>query len=159
MKPAWDSLAQEYKNSDKVVVADVDCTAEGKDLCERFGVQGFPTIKCAVPRRRGPLRPPPALSSRAPSPASPCASHARWASDCTVSLASAVPALSGEAPHPRRWGLVAGRGAQRFSAPARVETGTVGTPIVITRGKKSLKKTLMKRRSFLKSAWNQLHTR
>jgi len=45
MKPAWDSLAQEYANSDKVVVADVDCTAEGKDLCERFGVQGFPTIK------------------------------------------------------------------------------------------------------------------
>ena len=44
MKPAWDSLAQEYASSDKVVVADVDCTAEGKDLCERFGVQGFPTI-------------------------------------------------------------------------------------------------------------------
>ena len=45
MKPAWDSLAQQMANSDKVVVADVDCTAEGKDLCERFGVQGFPTIK------------------------------------------------------------------------------------------------------------------
>ena len=45
MKPAWDSLAQEYASSDKVLVADVDCTAEGKDLCERFGVQGFPTIK------------------------------------------------------------------------------------------------------------------
>ena len=45
MKPTWDALAQEYATSDKVVVADVDCTAEGKDLCERFGVQGFPTIK------------------------------------------------------------------------------------------------------------------
>jgi len=45
MKPDWDSLAQDYAASDTVVVADVDCTAEGKDLCERFGVQGFPTIK------------------------------------------------------------------------------------------------------------------
>jgi len=45
MKPAWDSLAQQFASSDKVVIADVDCTAEGKDLCERFGVQGFPTIK------------------------------------------------------------------------------------------------------------------
>ena len=45
MKPAWDSLAQQFANSDKVVIADVDCTAEGKDLCERFGVEGFPTIK------------------------------------------------------------------------------------------------------------------
>ena len=45
MKPAWDSLAKEYANSDKLIVADVDCTAEGKDLCEKYGVQGFPTIK------------------------------------------------------------------------------------------------------------------
>ena len=35
MKPAWDSLAKEYANSDKLIVADVDCTAEGKDLCEK----------------------------------------------------------------------------------------------------------------------------
>jgi len=45
MKPAWDSLAQKFADSDKVVIADVDCTAAGKDLCERFGVEGFPTIK------------------------------------------------------------------------------------------------------------------
>jgi len=45
MKPAWDSLAEEYASSDKVVVADVDCTAAGEPLCERFDVQGFPTIK------------------------------------------------------------------------------------------------------------------
>jgi hypothetical protein len=46
MKPAWDSLAQSYKSSDKVVIADVDCTADNaKALCERFGVEGFPTIK------------------------------------------------------------------------------------------------------------------
>merc|ERR1711959_508925 len=27
------------------LIGDVDCTAEGKPLCEQFGVQGFPTIK------------------------------------------------------------------------------------------------------------------
>jgi len=27
------------------LIADVDCTAEGKPLCEQAGVQGFPTIK------------------------------------------------------------------------------------------------------------------
>ena len=45
MKPDWDSLAQEYASSSKVIIADVDCTAAGEPLCERFGVQGFPTIK------------------------------------------------------------------------------------------------------------------
>ena len=45
MKPAWDSLAQQFAKSDKVFVGDVDCTASGKELCERIGVQGFPTIK------------------------------------------------------------------------------------------------------------------
>jgi hypothetical protein len=45
MKPAWDALAASYASSSKVIVADVDCTAEGKPLCERFNVEGFPTIK------------------------------------------------------------------------------------------------------------------
>lgn len=43
MKPAWDDLASEYEGS-SVVVADVDCTVE-QDLCQRFEVQGYPTIK------------------------------------------------------------------------------------------------------------------
>ena len=45
MKPAWDSLAQQFATSDKVFIGDVDCTASGKELCERIGVEGFPTIK------------------------------------------------------------------------------------------------------------------
>ncbi len=46
MKPDWDKLAEAFDGSSKVLIADVDCTEEsGKDLCERFGVQGFPTIK------------------------------------------------------------------------------------------------------------------
>eukprot|EP00928_Gymnodinium_smaydae_P029408 TRINITY_DN2215_c0_g3_i1.p2 TRINITY_DN2215_c0_g3~~TRINITY_DN2215_c0_g3_i1.p2 ORF type:complete len:136 (-),score=55.14 TRINITY_DN2215_c0_g3_i1:101-508(-) len=49
MKPAWDKLMEEYKDSPTSLVADVDCTADGKDLCETHGVQGFPTIKYGDP--------------------------------------------------------------------------------------------------------------
>lgn len=49
MKPDWDALADEYANSDKVLIADVDCTGAGDKLCERFGVEGFPTIKTFAP--------------------------------------------------------------------------------------------------------------
>jgi hypothetical protein len=45
MKPAWDQLADKFSGSDKVVIADVDCTGAGEPLCSRFGVEGFPTIK------------------------------------------------------------------------------------------------------------------
>merc|ERR1719163_2524169 len=49
MKPAWDKLAAEFKDSATVLIADVDCTTGGKDLCEEHGVQGFPTIKYGDP--------------------------------------------------------------------------------------------------------------
>ena len=45
MKPDWDKLASEYQDSDSVLIADVDCTEGGKDLCETHGVKGYPTIK------------------------------------------------------------------------------------------------------------------
>jgi len=45
MKPDWDSLGKEFENSKTVIIADVDCTAAGKSLCEKFGVRGYPTIK------------------------------------------------------------------------------------------------------------------
>lgn len=44
MKPAWDSLAQEFEQSKEVVIGDVDCTVE-QELCQEYGVQGYPTIK------------------------------------------------------------------------------------------------------------------
>jgi len=49
MKPAWDKLMDEYKGHATALVADVDCTAEGKALCDSNGVQGFPTIKWGDP--------------------------------------------------------------------------------------------------------------
>jgi len=45
MKPDWDKLADEFEGSEKVLVADADCTASGKMLCQKHGVQGYPTIK------------------------------------------------------------------------------------------------------------------
>ena len=45
MKPDWDSLGSDYADSKKVVIGDVDCTAAGKPLCDKYGVRGYPTIK------------------------------------------------------------------------------------------------------------------
>jgi hypothetical protein len=45
MKPDWDQLASEYESSGTVIIADVDCTAEGEPLCSKHGVKGYPTLK------------------------------------------------------------------------------------------------------------------
>lgn len=46
MKPDWDKLADKFKDSESVVIADVDCTDEAaKDVCTKQGVKGYPTIK------------------------------------------------------------------------------------------------------------------
>jgi len=39
----------EFEDHENVLVADVDCTAEGKSLCEDNGVRGYPTIKHGSP--------------------------------------------------------------------------------------------------------------
>jgi len=49
MKPAWDKLMAEFADSKTALVADVDCTASGKPLCDSNGVKGFPTIKYGNP--------------------------------------------------------------------------------------------------------------
>ena len=49
MKPAWDKLMAEFKDSKEVLIGDADCTAGGKALCEEVGVQGYPTIKYGDP--------------------------------------------------------------------------------------------------------------
>merc|ERR1719440_2758537 len=49
LKPDWDKLMDAFDGSRSALVADVDCTAEGKPLCESNGVQGFPTLKWGDP--------------------------------------------------------------------------------------------------------------
>jgi len=50
MKPDWDKLMLEFKDSTTSLIADVDCTAAtGKPLCDSHGVRGFPTIKYGDP--------------------------------------------------------------------------------------------------------------
>jgi len=45
MKPAYDQLGDEYKDSSSVLIGDSDCTASGKELCDANDVRGYPTIK------------------------------------------------------------------------------------------------------------------
>eukprot|EP00929_Paragymnodinium_shiwhaense_P038491 TRINITY_DN20324_c0_g1_i1.p1 TRINITY_DN20324_c0_g1~~TRINITY_DN20324_c0_g1_i1.p1 ORF type:complete len:164 (-),score=73.07 TRINITY_DN20324_c0_g1_i1:429-920(-) len=40
---------EDFKDSPTSLVADVDCTTEGKELCEKHGVQGYPSIKWGSP--------------------------------------------------------------------------------------------------------------
>lgn len=49
MKPDWDKLMDAFKDSATQLVADVDCTAAGKPLCDANGVRGYPTIKWGDP--------------------------------------------------------------------------------------------------------------
>jgi hypothetical protein len=49
MKPDWDKLMEEYADSKTALIADVDCTTEGKPLCEANGIRGYPTLKWGDP--------------------------------------------------------------------------------------------------------------
>jgi len=49
MKPDWDKLMAAFATHESTLVADVDCTAAGKELCESVGVRGYPTIKYGSP--------------------------------------------------------------------------------------------------------------
>jgi len=49
MKPDWDKLMDAFADSKTAGVFDVDCTAEGKPLCDANGVRGYPTIKWGDP--------------------------------------------------------------------------------------------------------------
>lgn len=39
----------DFKGNPSSLVADVDCTTEGKDLCSKHGVKGYPAIKYGDP--------------------------------------------------------------------------------------------------------------
>ena len=49
LAPDWDKLTADFAGNDDVVIASVDCTAGGKELCEQSGVQGFPTLMYGDP--------------------------------------------------------------------------------------------------------------
>jgi len=49
MKPNWDKLMKKFDGHETALVADVDCTAEGKSLCQEHGVKGYPTLKYGDP--------------------------------------------------------------------------------------------------------------
>ena len=49
MKPDWDKLMDAFADSKTALVGDVDCTADGKPLCDANGVRGYPTIKYGDP--------------------------------------------------------------------------------------------------------------
>merc|ERR1719464_1255630 len=49
MKPDWDKLIDEFKDSKHALVADVDCTGAGSSLCQKHDVSGYPTIKYGDP--------------------------------------------------------------------------------------------------------------
>jgi hypothetical protein len=49
MAADWEKLAEEWKDHAVGLVAEVDCTAEGKGLCDANGIRGFPTLKYGDP--------------------------------------------------------------------------------------------------------------
>lgn len=49
MASDWEKLADDYAGNPQAIVAEIDCTAEGKPLCDANGVRGFPTIKYGDP--------------------------------------------------------------------------------------------------------------
>jgi len=49
MAPDWEKLASDWAGHDVGLVAEVDCTAAGKPLCDQNGVKGFPTLKYGDP--------------------------------------------------------------------------------------------------------------
>lgn len=56
MKPDWDKLTETFADSKHSGIYDVDCTADGKELCEEVGVQGYPTIKYGDPADKKALK-------------------------------------------------------------------------------------------------------
>lgn len=49
MAPDWEKLSDEWVGNKIGLIADVDCTTEGKPLCDSHGVKGFPTLKYGDP--------------------------------------------------------------------------------------------------------------
>merc|ERR1711862_945417 len=49
MAPDWEKLSDDWASSEVGLIAEVDCTTDGKPLCDQNGVKGFPTLKYGDP--------------------------------------------------------------------------------------------------------------
>lgn len=49
MAPDWEKLAAKWIDNEVGMIAEVDCTADGKPLCDANGVKGFPSLKYGDP--------------------------------------------------------------------------------------------------------------
>jgi thiol-disulfide isomerase/thioredoxin len=49
MAPDWEKLSSEWEGDKIGLIAEVDCTTEGKPLCDANGIKGFPTLKHGDP--------------------------------------------------------------------------------------------------------------
>ena len=49
VKPDRNKLIAEFEGSPSQMIADVDCTTKGEQLCEKFAIQGYPTPKWGDP--------------------------------------------------------------------------------------------------------------
>ena len=49
MKPDWEKLAESFAGSVTQLIADVDCTDSGEDLCAEYGIDGLPTLMWGDP--------------------------------------------------------------------------------------------------------------
>mmetsp|Transcript_3375 Transcript_3375/g.4945 ORF Transcript_3375/g.4945 Transcript_3375/m.4945 type:complete len:171 (-) Transcript_3375:58-570(-) len=49
MAPDWEKLANDWSDDKVGLIAEIDCTAEGKPLCDANGIRGFPTLKYGDP--------------------------------------------------------------------------------------------------------------
>jgi hypothetical protein len=49
MAPDWEKLSDEWEGHETGYIAEVDCTTEGKPLCDSNGVKGFPSLKYGDP--------------------------------------------------------------------------------------------------------------
>merc|ERR1740121_2211526 len=43
----WDKMMADSEPFKNLLIADVNCDGDGKDLCSAFGIKGFPTLKYA----------------------------------------------------------------------------------------------------------------
>lgn len=47
--PAWQSMSEEFKNSESVLIGEVDCAGIGKSLCTSLLINGYPSFRYGEP--------------------------------------------------------------------------------------------------------------